>query len=845
MNPLTSEASRANGFPNGLTDTEASERLRVDGFNEFNTDQRRTLPRIVAEILREPMFLLLLGAGTIYLIMGDAHEALVLLGFVVVIMAVTVLQERRTENALKALRDLSCPRALVIRDGTPRRISGREVVQDDILVLTEGDRVPADGELFQAHELCIDESMLTGESEAVAKFADSSRAFAGTLVVGGQGVMRVTATGARTELGRIGKSLQEAESVSSPLRHEIGDLTRRLAVVGIGLCLLLVAAYQMLRGGWLDSLLAGITLAMGILPQEFPVILIVFLALGARRMAQHRVLTRRIDAIETLGETTVLCVDKTGTLTENRMAIAALSVGTDILETTQLKSELPECYHLLLEYAVLASEVSPHDPMEQAFHRFAHEYLANTEHLHPEWALVREYELSSELLAMSHLWRNDSGMHDVVAAKGAPEAIADLCHLGETEKKALLDQVVRMAERGMRVLAVAKAKHAMSAAWPAIQHAFDFEYVGLVGLADPLRPEVPSAVAECQRAGIRVIMITGDHPHTARAIAARAGLDTTKVLTGKECAALDAGSLACQSKDISVFARVSPHQKLAIVEALKLNGEVVAMTGDGVNDAPALKAAHIGIAMGKRGTDVAREAAALVLLDDNFNAIVAAIRSGRRIYANLRQAFIYTLAIHVPIIGLSLLPLFFGLPLMLAPIHIAFLELVIDPVCSIVFEAEPEHPDLMKQPPRSALEHLVSAASVRLSLIQGALASCAVAGIYSWWLSQGSQAEEARALAFVMLIATNVALILSCRKPQSGLLASLAGMPRVGLGIIVAILCGTLMVIFVPFLASLFAFSGPGLAAVGGALGLGLGMLFIFEFAKMALGSRNSPTTPI
>ena len=685
-------------LPSGLTQDEAKARLAADGPNELGANQRRTVFAIAGEVAREPMFLLLLGAGAIYFAMGDPHEALILLGFVVIIMMITILQERRTENALEALRDLSSPRALAIRDSVPTRIPGREVVREDILILAEGDRIPADGVVLQAHELATDESMLTGESEAVVKFADGGVVFAGTLVVRGQGMIKVSAIGGATELGRIGKSLQDISIESSPLRDEMGLLTRRLAVIGIGLCLALALLYWTLRGGWLDALLAGITLAMGILPQEFPVIMIIFLAMGARRIASQKVLTRRLNAIETLGETTVLCVDKTGTLTQNRMAVTALSVDGNLLEIKDIAGAgLPEPYHELLEYAVLASEIDPHDPMEQAFHRFAGDLLADTDHLHPNWFLAKEYELSPELLAMSHLWKNDTGKQNVVATKGAPEAIADLCHMSAAERENLAQQAQIMADRGLRVLGVAKARHLVQDSFPEIQHDFDFKFIGLIGLADPLRPEVPSAVAECLRAGIRVVMITGDHPRTARAIAASAGIDSREVITGTELESMDVKAISARIASVSIFARVTPQQKLAIVEALKANGEVVAMTGDGVNDAPALKAAHIGIAMGKRGTDVAREAASLVLLEDDFGAIVAAIRLGRRIFANLRQAMVYTLAVHIPIIGLSVLPVMFGMPLILAPIHIAFLELIIDPACSIVFEAEPGNPGLMEQ----------------------------------------------------------------------------------------------------------------------------------------------------
>ena len=823
-------------LPQGLTQETATARLASEGPNELGTEQRRTLLAIAAEVAREPMFLLLIGAGALYLAMGDAHEAVILLGFVIIIMVITILQERRTENALEALRDLSSPRALVVRDGVQTRIAGRDVVRDDILILAEGDRVPADGVVLQAHELAADESMLTGESEVVGKFADGGQVFAGTLLVRGQGVMRVTAVGGKTELGRIGSSLQDIAIEASPLRDEIGRLTRRLAMIGIALCLVLALAYWILRGGWMDGLLAGITLAMGILPQEFPVIMIVFLALGARRIAAQRVLTRRLNAIETLGETTVLCVDKTGTLTENRMAVAALSVGGQVLEAGACTAgELPEWCHELIEYAVLASETDPHDPMEVALHRFATEHLADSDRLHPQWTLAREYELSPALLAMSHLWRNGAN-HDVVATKGAPESIADLCHLDDDARRRAMHEAELMAGRGLRVLGVAKARAPIQESFPDAQHDFDFEFIGLVGLADPLRAQVPGAVAECHRAGIRVIMITGDHPRTARAIAASAGIDGQEVLTGAEMAAMDGATLAKRISAVNIFARVTPQQKLAVVEALKTNGEIVAMTGDGVNDAPALKAAHIGIAMGKRGTDVAREAASLVLLEDDFTAIVAAIRLGRRVFANLRQALVYTLAVHVPIIGLTVIPLVFGMPLILAPIHIAFLELVIDPACSIVFEAEAGSRTLMEQPPRSPSEALVSARQLALSLLQGGVVTLAAALCYGWLLAHGQAEGEARTLAFIILVTANAALIFPTRLPQAGWRAMFTGLSPVSAWVLGATLLGLIVIATVPTVADAFRFQPPTLGHGVLAFLVGVGMLPLFELAKKGMG---------
>lgn len=830
--------------PAGLDPDTAAQRLRDEGPNELGIGQRRTLQGMAWEVVREPMFLLLLGAGAVYLAMGDAHEALVLLGFVIIIMALTVLQERRTDNALEKLRDLSSPRARVLRGGQTLRIPGREVVREDVLLLAEGDRVPADGELLQAHELAADESMLTGESEAVAKQLPGERMFAGTLVVSGQGVIRATATGRRTELGRIGQSLQAIELQASPLREEVARLTRRLVVVGLLLCLALALIFWALRGSWLDAMLAGITLAMGILPQELPVIMIVFLALAARRLAGQQVLTRRLNAIETLGQTTVLCVDKTGTLTENRMAVAALAVGEQTLDLRNLASaDLPEFFHELLEYAVLASEIDPHDPMERAFHALAGQQLEGTAHLHPKWTLAREYELSPQLLAMSHLWRNSTmPNHDVVAAKGAPEAVAALCHLPDARRDQLAAQADHMADSGLRVLGVARARHPAGSDWPDQQHDFNFEWVGLVGLADPLRAEVPAAVAQCRRAGIRMVMITGDHPRTAAAIAAQAGIESTSVLTGDDIAAMNESALAHRVASVNIFARVKPQQKLTLVQALKAQGEVVAMTGDGVNDAPALKAAHIGIAMGQRGTDVAREAAALVLLQDDFSSIVQAIALGRRTFANLRQAMVYTLAVHVPIVGLALLPVLLGLPLVLAPLHIAFLELVIDPACSLVFEAEEGSADLMAQPPRRTTEPLLSGWHLALSLGQGGLVMAVVVGVYAWMLGQDVPAAMASTAAFVVLVTANAALIVPSRSSQIQWRSLWSGFTPVSLSVLGGTLVALTAVTTAAPLARAFGFAPLAAAHWLAAVAVGLGMLVPFHLIKAGLHRLHRQT---
>ena len=771
----------------GLDASEADRRLALDGPNELPRPGTRTLRRVTFDVIREPMFGMLLAAGAIYFVLGDLAEAMLLLAFASLSVGIAIVQEHRSERVLEALRDLTSPRALVIRDGERRRIPGREVVRGDLIVLAEGDRVAADAILRHCEDLQLDESLLTGESVPVRKRSlsaaddgtdpaglppggdDLPAVFAGTLVVRGQGIAEVNATGAASRIGRIGQALGGIETATPRLTRETRAIVRTVALVGLACCLAAVLLFGLLRGSWLDAVLAGIALGMSMLPEEFPLVLTVFMVMGAWRLSRARVLTRRAAAIETLGAATVLCTDKTGTLTENRMTIAALQpAGDKALRIDGDSPAAPDGARRLLGLGALACAPEPHDPMEKAFHA-----------LHLQWggalpapdALCRVWPLRPALLAVGQAWQQPDGSL-VVAAKGAPEAIAELCRLDAARRDALQADVDRLAEAGLRVLGVAEARpaampagvrpgNAASAdAMPEDLTGLEFRFAGLVGLEDPVRDSVPAAVAECRSAGIRVVMITGDYPQTARAIAGKAGIDSGSVMTGAEMARLDDEALAGAIAGVSVFARIMPEQKLQLVQALRSSGEVVAMTGDGVNDAPALKAADIGIAMGGRGTDVAREASAIVLLDDDFGSIVRTVRLGRRIYDNLRKAMTYILAIHVPIAGMALLPLLTGLPIVFWPIHIAFLEMVIDPVCSIVFEAEKEESDVMGRPPRDPESRILSAQVLGWALLQGLLAFAVVAAAYLGAARAGLPEGDIRAIGFVTLILVNLALIL-------------------------------------------------------------------------------------
>ncbi|CAL7961807.1 Cation_ATPase_N domain-containing protein [Alphaproteobacteria bacterium] len=756
------------GYTSGLTSQEAAEKLKANGFNELQSDKKIFALSFLGQIFREPMFLLLVACATLYFFIGDKDEALILLSFVFVVMGITYYQEQRSEHALNALRNLSSPRAFVIRDRQGKRVAGREVVCNDIIVVSEGDCVPADAVLLSCDHLLVDEAILTGESLPVQKYLNDNNAaeksqncsviYSGTHVIQGKGVAKVIATGAQTEMGKIGKSLMNIKTERTALQKETDHLVRNFAIYGFALSLIVALIYGFLHNDLGEGFLVGITLAMAIVPEEFPVVLAVFLALGAWRISLKNVLTRHAPAIEALGAATVLCVDKTGTITQNQMSVSQIYASDKYFEINQSCEQLPEEFHQLFEYSMLANQRDPFDPMEIAIKKLGEQYLEHSEHIHEDWQLIHQYPLSKELLAISLVWQSKKDKDYIIAAKGSPEAIIDLCHLNTDQIKEIFIKIREMADKGLRVLGVAKAKF-RNEALPAQQHDFDFEFLGLIGLADPVRSNVLNSIKKCYTAGVRVIMITGDYTGTAQNIGKQIELDNTEqFITGPELALMDDLELEAKIKTVNIFARILPEQKLRIVNALKANDEIVAMTGDGVNDASALKAAHIGIAMGGRGTDVARESASLVLLNDDFSSIVTAVRLGRRIFDNIKKVTTYLLSVHIPIIGMSLVPVLLKWPLMLLPIHILFLQLVIDPTCSIVFEAEAEDADIMNRPPRKK-GRLFSRDTVKHSILQGmsAFAMTFVVLIIAKYCKLGEQ--EIRAIIFTSLVASNLAMI--------------------------------------------------------------------------------------
>jgi Ca2+-transporting ATPase len=839
--------------PQGLSENEAARRIEQEGYNELPSQKQRPFFFILLQVIREPMLILLIGSGLIYLLLGELQDALMLLSFVCVVVGITVYQQRKTERALEALRNLSSPRALVIRGGQQKRIAGREVVREDIIILREGDRVPADAVVLSCSNLSVDESLLTGESLPVRKSEwdekeairrpggdDLPFVYSGTLVVQGRGLARVWSVGMHTEMGKIGKALENIREERTLLQKEMARIVRIFSIAGGILCFIVVVLYGVTRGNWLNGMLTGLTLSMAMLPEEFPVVLTIFLTLGAWRISKSQVLTRRTHAIETLGAATVLCTDKTGTLTLNAMHLTALCVNGACYDIDTKNSRvLPDEVHNLIEYGVLASQKDPFDPIEKEIKHIGEHFLSGTEHIHKNWGLVREYPLSKQLLALSHVWESPDKQHYIIAAKGSPEAIADLCHFNHSENDRLTKSIEEMAAKGLRVLGVAHANF-KKAGLPEAQHAFVFEFVGLIGFIDPVRQSVPSAIKEAHNAGVRVLMITGDYPGTAVHIATQIGLENPgQYIAGPELEKMDHLELRERIKTVNVFARVVPEQKLAIVNALKANGEIVAMTGDGVNDAPALKSAHIGIAMGERGTDVARESSSLVLLNDDFSSIVRAVRLGRRIFENLKKAISYIFAVHVPIAGMSFLPVLLHLPIVLLPAHIAFLELIIDPACSTVFEAVPEDRDIMNRPPRDLREPLFNKNSFVISFLQGLSVLVFVFLVFILALHLKLGESESRTIAFAALVFANLMLIVTNLSWSQNLVKIVKTKNKALWSVLLGTLVALIAVLYIPFLRNLFHFSVLSIHDVAIAFISGIASLFWFEGLKLM--NKNKP----
>lgn len=747
----------------GLTKDEVRVLQEKFGKNRLVPEKKENFFMKIIQVLKEPMFLLLIAAAIIYFLLGEPRDGTIMLVFVVGIISIDVIQEWKTDKTLNALKNLSAPHITVIRDYIEITINSEDLVPGDLMMIAEGVKLPADGKVIKANDLCIDESSLTGEAEGVWKCIDDSvnkdywkkdHCYAGTLVTQGTGIILVEKIGSETEYGKIGINVAEAPDRPTPMEKQMRKLVKVCAAIAAVLFLLVcIITYfnlpdHQLKDRLIESILSGITLAMAMIPEEFPVILTVFLSMGAWRLAKKNSLVRRLPSVETLGAVSVLCVDKTGTITMNKMKVRECwSINNDIKETNKIMG--------------MACEVDAYDPMEHAMLDYCEENNITKDELF-KGKLINEYSFTNERKMMGHVWKTDDRI--IIASKGSPEKILTLCSLDKDEIKTIENKIFDMSSQGLRVIGIGRMIVKDEKDIPKTLEECSLDFLGLVGLQDPPRENVKEDIANCVKAGIRVVMITGDNGITASAIAKQVGIPhSNAIITGDELNSMNDDELKEKIKYTSVFSRVMPEHKMRIVKAFKENGDVVAMTGDGVNDAPALKYADIGIAMGKRGSEVSREAADLILLDDNFSTIVDTIKDGRRIYDNIRKAIGYVFIIHIPIAFASLLAPMLNIRssmLLLLPIHVVLLELIIDPTCSIVFERQPSESDIMERKPRNPKEGILTASVLIKSIIQGmVLFGASFASYYLYLNANPEQAEVARSIGLSIIMISNVLLV--------------------------------------------------------------------------------------
>jgi P-type Ca2+ transporter type 2C len=823
----------------GLTTEQVQKLQEQYGKNELTPRKKQSFLRKALHIICEPMFLFLLIAATIYFILGEPRNGAIMLVFVIGVIGIDVTQEWKTDRTLNALKNLSAPRIQVIRDGRQQEIESADLVPGDIMRIAEGMKVPADGKILEANDLCIDESSLTGENEGVWKAAAGKAepssdywrkdtCYAGTFVLKGSAVVQVEKIGAATEYGKIGANVASAPESRTPLQKQTDSLVKTCSIIAIALFVLVcVFTYLNLPDHAFperitESVLSGITLAMAMIPEEFPVILAVFLSMGAWRLAKRNSLVRRLPSVETLGAVSVLCVDKTGTITRNQMSVQDIWAPDGDTQT-------------LLETMGLACETNAYDPMEKAMVACCEANGIGKGHLF-SGTLIREYAFTNELKMMGHVWRHDGEV--LIATKGGPEKILDLCELSETERQITEHRILEMSSQGLRVIAVGLEKPVDEDAIPAAITDCKLTFCGLVGLCDPPRESMKEDISRCTKAGIRVVMITGDNGITASAIAKQIGMpNADRIMTGEELDSMSDEELRRRVRDVSIFSRVIPEHKMRIVKALKDNGEIVAMTGDGVNDAPALKYADIGIAMGKRGSEVSREAADLILMDDDFTTIVDTVRDGRRIYDNIRKAVGYVFTIHIPIAFSALLAPFLHInpaDLFLLPLHVVLLELIIDPTCSIVLERQPAERNIMVRKPRKPNEKLLTPNLLWKSVLQGIAVFAASFTTYFSFLQQAPyNAPLARAMGLSIVIIANLFLVLVNSSSYDFAYASICRLAKDN--VMWATLLGTFAMLFLILytpLCGILKFAPLTMGQFFLAIGIAAGSVLWYEIVK-------------
>lgn len=742
----------------GLTSEEVIKLKKIYGKNEI-TSSKKDSPLIkIFHALCEPMFLLLIIAASIYFLLGEPQDGIIMLVFVFAVIAIDIFQEWKTDKTISALKKLSTPHITVLRDNKKVEISSLDLLPGDLMYIHEGIKIPADGLVLESNGLKVDESILTGESLPVYKTTSHKEStdywhqdycYQGTLVISGTGLVKVDKIGSNTEYGQIGDSLKHIEEQKTPLQNQISSLVKTCSIIALILFLLvslftfISLANEPLKSRIISSILSGITLAMAMIPEEFPVVLTVFLGVGAWRLAKKKSLVKKLSSVETLGAISILCVDKTGTITKNKMTVAQLYPIID--ESSLIKS------------AILCCEENPYDPMEKAIYKYANN-LNIKNIFQNQGTKIKNYPFTDEHKMMASAWQINNKI--IITAKGSPESIIKISTLSKEEKESINKELTTMQNIGLRVIAVSSKEYPKDSNIPNDISKLKLNFIGLIGFIDPPKDNIKTYISTCKKAGIKVVMITGDNGITASAIASEVGIPSSKIITGEMLEKMSLEELQERVTDCAIFSRVLPKHKKKIITAYQNIGHIVAMTGDGVNDAAALKQANIGIAMGDKGSEVSTEAADLILLDDNFSTIVNTIENGRRIYDNIQKSIGYILTIHLPIAMSLLLTSIIGINpnnFMLLPLHVVLLELIIDPTCSIIFEREPAESNIMTRPPRTIKEKLLDKSTLIKSLIQGLTIFLASFMTYLIYLKQDPLL--ARTMAFTIIILSNIFLV--------------------------------------------------------------------------------------
>lgn len=803
----------SNNNPNqGLTDEQVKQSRQQHGSNAMDMQEDRVFFEVLKEVVMEPMFIILLAACIIYFAVGQYKEGIIMLVSIFIVAGISLFQEYRSKNAVQALKKISAAKATVQRNGIPVSIATEEIVVSDLLLLEEGEVVAADGVIISANDFSLNESIITGESFAVIKTADnSSTVYKGTLVTSGSATVKVTEVGLQTMFGKIGVSLKEITIVKTPLQQQVRAFVRNMVWIGVIAFLIVVGFNYYQSGNLVQSFLQGLTLAMSILPEEIPVAFSTFQALGAFRLLRNNIIVKQPQYVETLGSATVICTDKTGTLTQNKMSIAFVYDATAKTSMPVTKDTVIPA--ALLEYAMWSSETNPFDPMEKAIHELYGG--SNITDQRPLYEQIHEYPIGGKPPMMTHIFRNKNG-DTVIAAKGAPEAIFRQSNLSVGDMLTYEKQAVAYAKEGYRVLGVGKSNWAAKH-WPESQQEFVFDFLGLIVFQDPPKENISVTIKTFNDAGISVKMITGDYAETALAIAHQVGLShNNEILTGDEVLKLSKEALQKRVHNVNIYARMFPEAKLKVIEALKDDGEVVAMTGDGVNDGPALKAAHIGIAMGLRGSGVAKSAASLILTDDDLTHMTDAVALGRKIYDNLKKAIQYIVSIHIPIILIVTLPLLlWKFTDIFSPVHVIFLELIMGPTCSIIYENEPMEPGTMLRPPRKMGSNFLSLRQLTLSIMQGLMITLGCLGLGYYYIQQGQDGSIVRTIIFITLLFSNIFLTLENRSFRYSIFKTLRYKNRLVPVIIFTTLLFIAALLYVPFIQNLFMLHTISITDIG------------------------------